>query len=464
MTSERVHAFTGDVLGDLDAVGVAELVRSGEVSAAEVAGAAVARAELVDPKLRAVAFPAYDRVSAAGGLLAGVPTFVKDNTDVRGLPSGHGSAALRPGPAKRDAGFARQYLSSGVTVLGKSRLPEFGFNASTEFAGAEPTRNPWHTAYSAGASSGGAAALVAAGVVPIAHANDGGGSIRIPAACCGLVGLKPTRGRLVANEQGRSLPIDLVSDGVVSRSVRDQAAFYAAAERYWRNPRLPELGLVEGPGRRRLRIGLVVDSPAGVRACPRTAEVVAETVSVLEGLGHRVEPVVVPIDGRFVADFTAYWGMLSFLVSVTGKVVLDRSFQASRMDGLSQGLRGLFRSRLLAAPGMLYRLSRVRRDYARMFERVDLVLSPVLAHVTPLLGHLSPTVPFEELLTRLQSYVAYTPLNNVSGGPAISVPMGATAEGLPVGVQFSAVHGAERTLLELAFELEAARPWRRIQD
>lgn len=135
-----------------------------------------------------------------------MPTFVKDNTDYLGLPTGHGSAAFTPRTARRHAPFARQLLSSGVTVLGKTRLPEFGFSPTTEYETAEPVRNPWNTGYSAGGSSGGSAALVAAGAVPIAHANDGGGSIRIPAACCGLVGLKPTRGRVVTNAQSRNFP------------------------------------------------------------------------------------------------------------------------------------------------------------------------------------------------------------------------------------------------------------------
>src|SRR5579875_1547593 len=222
MGERRVHSFGDDALGELDAVAVAAAIASGERSADEVAAAAIARAELVEPRLHAIAYRAFDTARAAGaGALRGVPTFVKDNTDVRGMPTNHGTDAFVAKPARRDGAYTRQYLSTGMTVLGKSRLPEFGFNASTEYRVAEPVRNPWHTEYSAGASSGGSAALVAAGVVPLAHAHDGGGSIRVPAAAAGLVGLKPTRGRHVDGEQARHLPINMVGEGVLTRTVRD---------------------------------------------------------------------------------------------------------------------------------------------------------------------------------------------------------------------------------------------------
>ncbi|MBO0850367.1 MAG: amidase [Pseudonocardia sp.] len=460
-----VHAFTNDALGDHDALGLAELIRRGEISAAEAAKAAVERARRVDPALRAVEFASDTPVqTSTNGPFAGVPTYVKDNTDVRGMPTGHGTAALRPRPARTTGAFAGQLLSTGLAVLGKSRMPEFGFNATTEFADAEPTRNPWHTDHSAGASSGGAAALVAAGVVPIAHANDGGGSIRIPAACCGLVGLKPTRGRHVDSAQARSMPIKIISEGVLTRSVRDTAVFFAAAERYWRNPALPPLGLVQGPANRRLRIGLLLDSVGGVRTCPQTRAAVLDTARALTAMGHEVGPVGLPVDDRFVDDFTLFWGMLAFSAATFGAWTLDTSFDAGKLDGLSTGLARLYRRNLHRTPAMFYRLSRVRRAYAEMFARHDVVLSPVLAHVAPEIGTLSPRVPFDRLLSRLTHYAAFTPLNNIAGGPAISLPMGASDNGLPIGVQLCAAHGDERTLLELAFALEQDRPWRRIQD
>ncbi|MEF9906185.1 amidase [Streptomyces sp. P9-A2] len=462
----RVHVFRDDALGDHDAVGLAEAIRGGEVGAAEAARDAAARVRAVEDHLNAVQVhidvPAYR--SEPAGAFAGVPTFVKDNTDYQGLPTGHGSAAFAPKAARRHAPFARQFLSTGVTVLGKTRMPEFGFSPTTEYEDAEPVRNPWHTGHSAGGSSGGSAALVAAGAVPIAHANDGGGSIRIPAACCGLVGLKPTRGRVVPNAQGRQLPIDLVADGVVSRSVRDSAAFLAAAEQHWRNPKLPPVGLVEGPSERRLRIGLVLDSPNGVPSDADTRAAVTETARRLERLGHTVEPVELSIDPRFTPDFLTYWGLLSFLIGVTGRT-LGTDFDRRRMDGLSRGLRETYVKDWQRTPGVVRRLKRTREPYAAAFRGLDLILSPVLAHTTPPLGHLNPAVPYETLIERILAYVAFTPVNNVVGTPSISVPAAhTTPEGLPVGVMFSARPGAERTLLELAFELEADEPFRGIRD
>ncbi|WP_030239569.1 amidase [Streptomyces sp. NRRL S-350] len=467
MSDERVHAFTDDALGPHDAVALAALVRSGEVNPRELVGAAVARAERVDSALLPVAHASYDkpRISreGIGGPLWGVPTYLKDNVDVRGLPTAMGSEAFRPRPARRNARFTDQFLATGLAVLGKTRLPEFGLNASTEFATAQPVRNPWKPSHSPGASSGGAAALVASGVVPIAHANDGGGSIRIPAACCGLVGLKPTRGRLVTNAQGGKLPIDLVTDGVLTRSVRDTAAFFAAAERHRRNPELPPLGLVEGPGEQRLRIGLVVDSPIA-KSDEQTRRVVEETAARLEAMGHRVEPAALPFGEEFSRDFLSYWGYIAWAIAVTGRLLIDPSFRADRLDGLTTGLRRRFRAEFPQTPGVLRRLRRAEGVYRQVFRHHDVILSPVLAHAAPPIGHLSPNVAFDELLDRLLRYVAFTPVNNVTGGPGIALPAGSAPSGLPVGVHLSAAHGQERLLLELAFALEADRPWRRIQD
>ncbi|MEV6105370.1 amidase [Streptomyces sp. NPDC051940] len=456
----QVYAAADDALGAHDAVALAALVRRGEVSAAELAEAALRRVERVDGELDAVAARLPHPALQDTGPLAGVPTYVKDNTDYRGLPTGHGSAAFTARPARRHAPFTRQFLSTGMTVLGKTRLPEFGFNASTEYAEEPPVRNPWDPTRSPGGSSGGSAALVASGAVPLAHANDGGGSIRIPAACCGLVGLKPTRGRMVPSEQGRRLPIDVVCDGVLTRTVRDTAAFLAAAEEYRAGPGMPAVGLVEGPAKQRLRIGLVLDSPTGAVTDDETRAAVTATAEQLEKLGHTVEPVRLELDPRFEADFLTYWGMLAFLCGAGGRLAFDRHFDARRMDGLSQGLRARYRRRLATTPAVLRRLRRAARECtARSLAGRDLVLSPVLAHTTPLLGRLSPNVPYDELVRRLTAYVAFTPLANVAGTPALSLPGGFTRTGLPVGVMLSAAHGDERTLLETGFELEAARPW-----
>ncbi|MFE4002219.1 amidase [Nocardioides sp. YIM B13467] len=464
----RVHAFTDDALGDHDAVELARLIRAGELSAAEVEAAAVTRLRQVAPGLHAMAYEAYDaprRADADNGLLHGVPTLLKDNTDLLGMPTNHGSEAFRARPATHDGRYTTQFLSAGVTVLGKSRMPEFGLNATTEFRSGPPTPNPWNTRHSVGASSGGAAALVSAGAVPIAHANDGGGSIRIPAAAAGLVGLKPSRGRHIDGEMARTLPINMVSEGVVTRTVRDTATFHAALERHWRNPALPPLGLVEGPARRRLRVAMIIESVTDAVVDAPTKAAVERTATLLEEQGHSVEPVPIPVDARFGDDFLSYWGLLAFLAGNLGRLTIDRTLDTGRLDGLTDGLRHAFVSGgWRRTPTALLRLRRAAAAYASVFDHHDVVLCPVVAGVTPPLGHLSPNVPFEELVDRLLRHVAFTPLQNITGAPAISLPMGLSEEGLPIGVQLSAAYGDERTLLELAYALEEQSPWPRIQD
>lgn len=465
MTTERVHAFSpDDALGTLDAVGIAGLIESGDVSAREVTEAAIARARTVNPRINGIQLETFEQAlddsdRPAVGVFSGVPTVIKDNTDLRGLPTNQGSLAVNGRPAADHAPFAKQLLAQGFTVLGKSTLPEFGFNATTEYEDRPPTRNPWNTDYSSGASSGGSAALVAAGVVPIAHANDGGGSIRIPAAACGLVGLKPSRGRVVDAPEAKTMPINIISNGVVSRSVRDTAHFLAGAEQFYANPVLPRLGLVEGPSAKRLRIGLIIDSVTGLPTDEDTSAAVRETALLLEKLGHTVVEVPLPVDDTFVDDFTHYWGLLAFGTRTFGKKVMGPGFDKSRTDALTNGLSRSFLRNVHRTPGAIRRLKRAEQTYAAAFADHDLVMSPTLGFKTPQLGHLSPAVPFADLMPRLIAYAAFTPLNNIAGSPAMSLPLGESTEGLPIGVHFSAGHGDERTLLELAFELEAARPF-----
>lgn len=460
-----IHAFGDDALGDHDAVALAQLVRDMQVSPDELAAAATARARLVDPELRAVACETTPRHSTdPNAEFFGVPTFIKDNTDVAGLPTTHGSEAFTARPAKKDGAYTTQLLSTGMTLMGKTRMPEFGFNATTEYMTEEPVRNPWHTEYSVGASSGGSAALVAAGVVPIAHANDGGGSIRIPAACAGLVGLKPSRGRHRDGEQVSHLPINMISEGVLTRSVRDTAAYLAACENHWRNPKLAPIGRVLGPAQRTLRVGVLFDSVTGESVDDATRAAVEDTAALLEAAGHIVEPITLPVTAQFADDFVQYWALLADLAVGTGRLILDRSFDAAKADGLSLGLRAHHRRNLHRTPGALLRLRGIAGQYAQMFTRHEVVLSPVLSHTTPRLGYIAPTVDFPDLLDRLRRYVAYTPLNNIAGTPAVSLPAGLSPDGLPIGVQLSGAYGDERTLLELAYLLEAERPLARIQE
>ena len=337
-----IHAFTDDALGDLDATGVAARIESGEVTAREVMEASIARAEAVQGQLNGLACTDFDRALArsnrpAKGVFAGVPTAIKDNTDSAGLPTQQGSTAFTAIPAKADSDFAKQFLSTGAISIGKTRLPEFGFSASTEYMTEEPVHNPWNPAYSSGASSGGAAALVAAGVLPIAHANDGGGSIRIPAAACGLVGLKPTRGRTIADPADKSMPIRLIAQGAVTRTVRDTARWMSAAENYYRNPRLAPVRLIEGPSSTRLRVGVIADSVTVTKTDDETRKSVEATAELLASLGHHVEDAALPVGPEFIDDFSIYWGFLSFAISTGGKQMLGPDCRQVRHRQSHQG-------------------------------------------------------------------------------------------------------------------------------
>ncbi len=460
----QIHAFSEDALGTLDAVGLADRLRRREVSLEEVIHSTQARLNKVEPHIAAVeisiARPLERFPTTPLGIFAGVPTYIKDNVDLDGLPTRAGSAAIPLRKAKDDDPFVRQFLSMGFVPLGKSRMPEFGLNASTEYRHAPPTRNPWHLEYSAGASSGGAAALVASGVVPIAHANDGGGSIRIPAASCGLIGLKPSRGRLISSRSARALPINLVGEGVLSRSVRDTAHFLYGAESYYQNPKLPPVGLVHGPSTQKLRIALVQSLPTGAPISVEVRSALHEVAVLLEQMGHKVdEMATVPVPASFADDFTIYWGLLAFAASTILPRLYGPEFDASQLDELTKGLANLYRRQMHKTPLVLYRLRQSTKHYQEAMARYDVILSPVLAHTTPKLGYLKPDLAFDEHFERLRAFVGFTPLNNVTGTPALSLPLARTPEGLPLGIHFAGKYGEEKTLLELAYALEEARPW-----
>ena len=464
MTSaRRVSAVTDDALGTLDTVGLVGALQAGEVAVREVVEAAVARVRAVDPDLGAMAFTAYDRALAEardprGGFFAGVPTVVKDNCDVAGMPTREGSDAWVARPARVDGDFARMYLATGLVPLGKSRLSEFGFSASAEHPRLGTVRSPWSLDHVAGASSAGSAALVASGALPIAHANDGGGSIRIPAAVNGLVGLKPTRGRLAQDRTLREMPVRIVSDGVLTRSVRDTAAFFREAEHVYRALSLPPVGDITRPGRKRLRVALST-SGAGVPASPEVTEQVLATASLLEELGHRVEQVEVPAPPGFRDDFLLYWATLAMFLVRTGRRHHGRTWDPSRLDHLTHGLARHASRHLHRLPGAVRRLRATTAVSAAFHATYDVTLTPTLATVTPPVGHLAPTQPYETVIERLVEWVSFTPWHNATGDPAISLPLGTSSAGLPLGVMFGAGAGREALLLELALELEEARPF-----
>jgi amidase len=466
MSMTRVHAFADDALGDRDAVGLVEALHAGEVSVREVVEASIARIQQVNPRLNGLAFTAYDRGRAEareprGGFFAGVPTLVKDNVDVAGMPTSHGADSWVGRPARRDGDFARMYFATGLIPLGKSQLSEYGFSAAAEHPRLGAVRSPWSTDHIAGASSAGSAALVAAGGVPIAHANDGGGSIRIPASVNGLVGLKPTRDRLAQDKMMREMPIRIVSDGVVTRSVRDTAAFFREAEKIYRPLALPPIGDITRPGRKRLRIA-VHTAGAGRGADAEVTELTMKTVRLLEELGHTVIEADAPVDETFADDFLLYWSMLAMFLVRTGRRYHGRTFDVSRHDHLTLGLARHAARNLHRIPGATRRLRRTGQAASAFLGKYDAVLTPTLAHATPLVGHLDPAQDYDTIVDRLLDWVAFTPLQNITGDPAISLPLGTTSGGLPMGMMFGAGAGREAMLLELAYELEEAAPFAKI--
>ncbi|MFM1965070.1 MAG: hypothetical protein RL134_795 [Actinomycetota bacterium] len=455
-----VDAHTDDALGTDDVMELQHRLRRRKVSARELREAARARLAAVNGELNAVVRD-LEVTPAVNGPFAGIPSALKDNEDVTGYPTLHGSWAPADTPATKTSPWIAQYLALGFEPIAKTTLPEFGLTASTESSRFGATRNPWDTTRSVGGSSGGSAALVAAGVVPIAHANDGGGSIRIPAAACGLVGLKPSRGRLIDAPELDRLPVNLVTQGVVTRTVRDTAYYFAEAERLHRPEGLPPIGMVVRPETRRLRIGLYVDAVGGIPVDPRVREAVLDTGRTLQGLGHEVVEIAPPVDEAFGRDFLRYWALISWFFDKAGGRVLGTDFDSSRIEPLTRELSRMARQQALGIPGSLRRLVRASREPEAAYATYDALLSPVLSTPAPPIGELGPDVPPREHIVRLLRFASFTAWQNVTGSPAISLPLARTDAGLPIGVQIGAPLGEERRLISLAYELEAAMPWPR---
>jgi amidase len=452
-----------------DATETAARIRRGEMTALEATEAAIARAEALHPTLNFIVNSDFDRaldkarLGASSGPFGGVPFLVKDLDDYTGLPTRAGSQSGRATPrAAAQTAYVDAFDRAGFVVIGKSATPEFGFLPTTEPIATGPTRNPWDLARSSGGSSGGAAAAVAAGVVPVAHASDGGGSIRIPASNCGLFGLKPSRGRMIGTRAQATIS-DIGVEHCLSRSVRDSAALFAATEDPGPNSRFPPVGLVTGPGRRRLRVGLLIENGMGHSPSPEVVAATQSAAKLVASLGHHVEPTQLPYDGpQFIRDFLLLWatgakGIADRIAAATG-----RAPDTSLLEPFSLGMVQMAaRAPADALPAAMQRLAANAGAYDTWFpaRQFDLVLSPVLSTPAPLLGEVGPNVPFDTLVARLMEYVGYTPIHNIAGAPGMSVPLFWTEAGLPVGTMFSARAGNERTLFELAYQLEAARPW-----
>ena len=457
-----------------DGLGLAALVGRRQVSARELLETAIARAEAVNPAINALSQKLYDSALAAVGHVeegpfAGVPFLLKDaGATLAGTPTTQGSRLFAEARADRDSTLVERYKRAGVTIFGKTTTPELALAASTESSVVGATRNPWDLSRSAGGSSGGAGAVVAAGIVPLAHGSDGGGSIRIPASCCGLFGLKPTRARTPAGPQAGEGWGSLSVSHVLSRSVRDSAAMLdatagaAPGDPYWapppERPYLEELG--RDPGR--LRVALQLSPPSGVAVVPECRAAAEDAAALFASLGHAVEPAALPGDWEEIGH--ALWVLVASNVSLSLQQrgeALGRTVTETDVDPVTWNAVVFSRTlRVEDYPAALATIHRQGRRMAAFMERFDVILSPTLAQVPVPLGTQRTDNPDIEAYGRaLAQFSPFTQMFNVTGQPSMSVPLSWTGGGLPVGVMVSAGFGQEGLLFRLAAQLEQARPW-----
>jgi amidase len=460
----------------MDGLAQADLVRRKEVRAVELVEAAIERVERLNPTLNAVITPMYEQAlehaagELPGGPFTGVPFVLKDLTaEYAGVRHTEGSAFLADHVSSHDQELVRRQRRAGLVAVGKTNVPEFGILPTTEPRLFGPTRNPWSTGHTTGGSSGGTAAAVASGMVPVGHGNDGGGSIRIPASCCGLFGLKPTRAR---NPLGPALG-DLLSglgcEHALTHSVRDSAALLDATagpdagDPYWAPPRQRPYADEVGSDVGRLRVAVTIESLTGVPVAGECAGAVRETARLCEELGHDVvEFSPDGVDGVALTEafVTLYCAGVAAGIAGwaarTGRAPAEGDFEPLTWAMRELGLGRTAADHLLAV-SLLQGFS---RRVASWFASFDVWLTPVLAEPPLPLGTFDappdqPLLPF----IRAGAWAAFTPLANITGQPAMSVPLGWTEAGLPVGSHFVGRFGDEATLFRLAAQLEEARPW-----
>ncbi len=460
----------------LDATAQSALVRSKEASPAELVDAAIARIERLNPQLNAVIHELFGRAraEAAGplpeGPFQGVPMLLKDlGAELAGAPFCEGLRFAGDYTSTVTQTLTQRFMDAGFVICGKTNTPELGILPTTEPARFGASHNPWDLAHSTGGSSGGSAAAVASGMVPVAHANDGGGSIRIPASCCGLVGLKPTRGRNSLAPQYGDLMGGLVCEHVVTRSVRDSAAILDATagpvpgDPYWAPPRRgPSFAASVAAPPARLRVAVLTASPTGTEVHADCVAGVHRTAELCEQLGHHMQEATLDVDGdAFVGDFMNAWAAGNAWAIADWEARLGRPASEEDVEPLSWALiemgRSLDAAQYLSA---VQGLQKATRQIAAAFEEFDVLLTPTLAEPPAPLGTFD-SPPDEPLagLFRSAAYVPFTPPFNVTGQPAISLPLHWNDAGLPIGVQFVGRFGDEETLLALAGELERAAPW-----
>ncbi len=450
-------------LARLDAVAQAELVERGELETRELIDAFCERYEAVNPLVRAVPIVDLEHAREAevrAGPFSGVPFLVKDAAPWPGLRWSMGSRLFARNVASASTPYGARIEAAGLVTVGKSAVSELGLLCSTETLFEGVTHNPWDLSRSAAGSSGGAAAAVAAGIVPFAHASDGGGSIRAPASVCGLFGFMPSRGRCVA----ASLPSEfgaLVRDHCISRSVRDSALFLSITED--RDGALPPVGHVRDAAGPRLRIAawsrtLLGDEP---EAAVRRAH--DDAVALCLSLGHRVDPVAPPdLDGASLgAAVLALLGATVARLLESVDAAREYPVQRDELELFTWAAADAFARRgedAVAEARAVF--SEAAARYLATLRGYDAALTPTLAVRPWPIGYLSPILPLDEIVARTGRVLGAAPIQNVAGCPAMSVPLHWTEENLPVGVQFAAAPGADALLLQLAYELEDARPWR----
>ena len=460
--------------GRLDATALAALVTRGEVSAAELLEEAITRADRANAGLNAVVYCDYARARGAAakpitGPFAGVPFLLKDITlQAEGTPTRQGSRFFPAAPADHDSNLMMRFRSAGLIAFGKTNVPEFGLVPTTEGKLYGPAHNPWSLAHSPGGSSGGSAAAVAAGIVPMAHANDGGGSIRIPASACGLVGLKPTRGRISAGPDQADGLDGLAIEFAVTRSVRDTAALLdavagnAPGDPYSAPPQPPSFRSAALQPPKPLRIAFTTSRLDGTPVHPDCAAAVLHAAKLCATLGHSVEEAAPKLDPRLVSSaFADVWcshlaSLIDYLARSTGQTPSLDNLEGLTLAYCEKG-KALSATRYIQAKIIL---GRVTRGLARFHECYVLWLTPTLGEPPWLLSRFNPDrTDIEAAMAEFGAYVPFTPLQNISGQPAINLPLSWNAHGLPIGVQFAGSFGDEITLLQLATQLEQAEPW-----
>jgi len=458
-----------DEFAYLDATAQAELVKKKEVKSIELVEAAIARVEKLNPSLNAVVTTMYDIAKEKAqeqlpeGPFTGVPFLLKDlMASYAGVPMSFGSKLLKDFVPDHDSELVSRFKRSGLIVIGKTNTPEFGILPTTEPELFDQCKNPWNTERTTGGSSGGSAAAVAAGMVPMAHANDGGGSIRIPASCCGLFGLKPTRGRNPLGPDFGDVLSGLVAEHAVTRTVRDSAALLDATsgpdigDPYWAPPNARPFAKEVGEDPGKLKIALIKQGYDGQEIHPDCVQAVEETAHLCADLGHNVEEASPIIDReQTTRAFTVIWS--------AGTASTLKALGASReqVEPLSWALYEMGCG--FDAPDYLHALQTVQkisRDIARFQIEYDVLLTPTLGEPPVPLGTFNSTDenPLDGF-ARSAVFVPFTPICNISGQPAMSVPLFWNSEGLPVGSHFIGRFGEEATLFRLAAQLEEARPW-----